>query len=246
MFKFSKKQSNKKEHPFTGYVANSTPATTNQQVAVASHEAVVSNEPAPGHAQPSAVDVQSVQKQPAPEPTPAAQSGSVVEPVKPAPPVSEEVKIVESALSEQAVEAQPEPIEEPKQIEISDLPVQTVPISSTYEERAEMVANNRELAELLGWVERDTADRINEVQSVIDDLNSKIDHLRTSYAQDTARLSEDAKIVFKENIEKNIALLKEQINNEIARRDVLNKQKEAFIEKIHEAVKNYHESKANN
>ena len=114
-----------------------------------------------------------------------------------------------------------------------------VPVLSADEERAAVVATHRELAELLGWAERDTNDYMNEIQLVIDDLNAKIDHLRTSFAQDTARLNEDARIAFKENIEKNITLLKDQINLEVAKKDLLKTRKEEFIDKIHEALKKY-------
>ena len=119
----------------------------------------------------------------------------------------------------------------------------TVPVLSTDEERAAAMSTHRELAELLGWAERDTNDHMNDIQLVIDDLNSKIDHLRTSFAQDTARLSEDAKIAFKENIEKNITLLKDQVNREQAKKDILRSQKEEFIDKIHDALKKYRDSK---
>jgi len=120
---------------------------------------------------------------------------------------------------------------------------QAVPVLSAEEERAATLSTHRELAELLGWAERDTNDHMNEIQLVIDDLNAKIDHLRTSFAQDTARLNEDAKIAFKENIEKNITLLKDQVNREQAKKDVLRSQKEDFIDKIHEALKKYRNSK---
>jgi hypothetical protein len=120
---------------------------------------------------------------------------------------------------------------------------QVVPILSTDEERATIVAAHKELAELLGWAERDTNAYMNEIQLVIDDLNSKIDRLRTSFAQDTTRLDQDAKIAFKENIEKNITLLKDQVNREQAKKDVLKSQKEEFIDKIHDALKKYRDSK---
>jgi len=131
----------------------------------------------------------------------------------------------------------PRPPESPKPVG------QTVPVLSTNEERAAVVAAHKELAELLGWAERDTNAHMNEIQLVIDDLNARIDNLRTSFVRDTARLTEDARIAFKENIEKNITLLKDQANREQAKKDVLRSQKEEFIDKIHEALKRYRDSK---
>jgi hypothetical protein len=161
--------------------------------------------------------------------------------------LEEGVETVETVTPEQTITT--EEIEEVVQEAPAAEPVkpetvgQTVPVLSTDEERAAVVAAHKELAELLGWAERDTNGHLIEIQFVIDDLNSKIDHLRTSFAQDTARLNEDSKIAFKENIEKNITLLKEQINRETAKKDVLLKQKEDFIDKIHEALKKYHDSR---
>jgi hypothetical protein len=158
-----------------------------------------------------------------------------------APAISEGSEVVTDQV-EEVVQAAPAPAPTPTVAvtpEVAEPIAQTVPVLSADEERAAAVATHKELADLLGWVERDTNQKMVEIQAIINDLNSKIDHLRTSFAQDTARLSETARIAFKENIEKNITLIKDQANREAAKKDVLQSQKEEFVDKIHEALKKY-------
>ena len=160
------------------------------------------------------------------------------------PPVTPPQPAEINQTAQEAPVAAPQPVNAPTPPLDAPAPTgQEVPVVSTDEERAKLVAENKELADLLGWADRDTNGYLNEVQAVINDLNAKIDHLRTTFDQDTVRLEPDAKIAFKDNIEKNISLLKDQITKEQAKKDVLRSQKDEFVDRVYDALRKYREAK---
>jgi hypothetical protein len=122
-------------------------------------------------------------------------------------------------------------------------PVRPAPAESTQQPNIEvdLVSTGNEFDDLVAWVERDTANKVDKIQKIINELDSRISNINAEIEHDTAGLSADAKTLFEKNTRKNIGLIEDQIDRERARQVGLKKKSNIFVNKVQAALKEYNE-----